>query len=230
MMSTNKITVTWHGHACFSIDNGKMVLVLDPYKPEMIGYPPLKIKAHAMLASHEHEDHNYRKAVTFLPVSGEPVAYVPANQPWPDPEDSALFYVKIIDSYHDDAHGAKRGSNKIHIIRTGHLTLAHLGDLGHPLNEQNLRQLGEVDLMLIPVGGTYTINAEQAFKIIQQVKPKNIAPMHYQIGYGSLPIETADPFLDLIKEAYPVSDLKGPVLELSVAREGQCFLFRYQFS
>lgn len=230
MMSTNKVTVTWHGHACFIIDNGKMVLVLDPYKPEMIGYPPLKLKAHAMLASHGHKDHNYRKAVAFLPVSGDPVVYVPANDPWPEPEDPGLFYVKIIDSYHDDARGAKRGPNKIHVIRTAHLTLAHLGDLGHALNEQQLRQIGAVDLMLVPVGGTYTIDAEQAVKTAQQIKPKNVAPMHYQIGFGSLPIETVDPFLDLVKDTYPINDLKGPALELQPAMEGHCFLFRYQFS
>ena len=227
-MTAGKVRLTWHGHACFTIDNGQYILVLDPYKPEMIGYPPLRISAHTMLASHQHEDHNYRAAVTFLPAPADLVIPVSQGDPWPEAADPARFLVRSIESFHDDAKGNKRGRNLIHVIRTAGLTVAHLGDLGHPLSEEQTKAIGLVDLLLLPVGGHYTIDADQAVLTIQQLKPRNVAPMHYQIGYGHLPIATAASFLEKISPHYSLHELGAPVLSLSQAEQNTCFVFTYQ--
>lgn len=227
-MTAGKVRLTWYGHACFAIDNGQYVLVLDPYKAEMIGYPPLRISAHAMLASHQHEDHNYRAAVTFLPSPAGLVEAVSPAELWPEAADPARFLVRSIETFHDDAKGNKRGCNLVHVIRTAGLTVAHLGDLGHPLSEEQARSIGPVDLLLLPVGGFYTIDADQAVQTIRQLGPRNVAPMHYQIGYGHLPIATAASFLEKISPLYPLHELGAPVLSLSQAEQNTCFVFTYQ--
>ena len=224
-MSHSTATLTWYGHSCFSISNGTWTLVLDPYKPDMIGYPPLKIKAHAMLASHQHEDHNYQAAVTFLRAPRNIVLPVGDS---PETAADDHFLVKTVASCHDAQGGARRGQNQIHVIRTNDLTIAHLGDLGHLLSDQQAAEIGPVDLLLIPVGGYYTIDARQAMQTIEQLKPRNVAPMHYQIGYGRLPIAMVEPFLSLVEPAYTVNRLPGARLELDRDMSGNCFLFKYE--
>ena len=226
-MTSEKISLTWHGHACFTLNNGQWTLVLDPYKAEMIGYPKLQVSAHAMLASHQHEDHNYRAAVTFLPAPADLIVPVAAGDSWPDDPDGNRFLVRSIETFHDDAHGHKRGGNLIRVISTAGLTVAHLGDLGHLLSDEQVRAIGPVDLLLLPVGGHYTIDADQAVQTIRQLAPHNVAPMHYQIGYGHLPIATVDPFLEKISPLYPVRPLGTAVLNLSAADQKNCFVFSY---
>ncbi len=228
-MTNQTIKVTWHGHSCFQIDNGTWSLVLDPYKPEMIGYPPLMVKAHAMLASHDHEDHHYRDSVNFLPAPENPLRFVDLDAPWPDTDD-AYFYVKTLQTYHDDAKGKKRGLNQIHIIHTTGFTMAHLGDLGHLLSQEQADAIGLVDLLLLPVGGYYTIDAKEAVLTAKLLQPRNVAPMHYQIGFGRMPITTAAPFLEKITEADQVKFLSGPDLHLKAEDQGNCFVFQYKKS
>ena len=227
-MTAGKVRLTWHGHSCFTIDNGQYVLVLDPYKPEMIGYPPLQISAHAMLASHQHEDHNYRAAVTFLPAPADLVVPVSPADPWPVAAVPTRFLVRSIETFHDAAGGNKRGRNLIHVIRTSGLTIVHLGDLGHLLSEDQAEEIGPVDLLLLPVGGFYTIDTDQAVQTIRQLNPRNVAPMHYQIGYGHLPIATVESFLEKISPQYLLHELGSSILDLSPADQNNCFVFTYQ--
>lgn len=227
-MAIRTVKLTWHGHSCFTLDNGKWILVFDPYKPEMIGYPPLKVKAHAMLASHQHEDHNYRPAVEFLPArEDEVIALLERNSRWPAVENDYRYYYKTVAVKHDDAGGKKRGSNTIHIVQTAGLTIAHLGDLGHDLDADMVAAIGSIDLLLIPVGGHFTIDAKQAVQAIKQIKPRDVVPMHYQIGFGSLPIATVDQFLQRISALYSVKDLGGPELLFDGTEKGNCYLLQY---
>lgn len=227
-MTDGKVRLTWHGHACFTIDNGQYVLVIDPYKPEMIGYPPLRISAHVMLASHQHEDHSYRAAVTFLPAPADLIVSAASADPWPDAADPSRFLVRSIESFHDDAGGNKRGSNLMRVIHTAGLTIAHLGDLGHALTEDQAKAIGPVDLLLLPVGGYYTIDADQAVETIRQLSPRNVAPMHYQIGYGHLPIATVEPFLRKISPPFHLHELDTSILDLTPDDQNTCFVFTYQ--
>ena len=229
-MAENKLNVTWHGHSCFTLANSRYTLVLDPYKPDMIGYPPLKIKAHAMLASHQHEDHNYKPSVDFQPISDTVLQQIPCEKNWPVKTDPNLFYYKSVQTKHDPNGGSQRGDNIVHVVHSAGLTVAHLGDLGHILSDDQAAclQRQPVDLLLIPVGGHFTIDAEQAVQTVQQIRPRLVAPMHYKHLYGSLPISTVDAFLEMIKSSYPVRQLPDSTLQLTGDDENLCCLFQFR--
>jgi L-ascorbate metabolism protein UlaG (beta-lactamase superfamily) len=141
------------------------------------------LTADYLLISHEHYDHNNRSAVT-VKFPDE----IPPN-------------VKIVDSFHDNQGGALRGMNKIHIIDIDGQRICHLGDLGQILAEQQLLEIGKIDTLLIPVGGTYTINAAEAVKICRQIKSKTIIPMHYLTKGVTLDIAPVDEFVRLATQA-----------------------------
>lgn len=225
-----KIKLTWHGHSCFSINNEKWTLIIDPYDGEKIGYPPLRIKAHAMLSSHDHHDHNCRAAVEFLYSPGGVLREIGLAEDWPRLLDTDIYYIKKLSTKHDDANGTKRGSNTIHIINTAGVKLAHFGDLGHALTQEQSSYLTDLDFVLLPVGGYYTIDAEQASAIIRQIKPRNIIPMHYTWQFGSLPITSVEPFIEQISDLYTVEVIEGAELTDIAARNGKCFTFTSIFS
>ena len=169
--------ITWHGHSCFSIDTEDGTVVLDPYQDGAVpGMPPLRLQADLVLCSHEHHDHNARSAVT---LSGK----------------ACGVSVETIPSWHDDTEGSKRGSNSIHVLSAESLRIAHLGDLGCMLTEDQTARLRGLDALLIPVGGYYTIDSEQALEIVRQLQPRVVIPMHYRFGsVGYDVISTIDLF------------------------------------
>lgn len=174
-----KMTVTWLGHSCFILEENGYRLVIDPYAG-VEGYPPLKTEAHAVFCSHEHHDHNYREGVTLLPPKKSP------------------FAVREIASFHDEQNGALRGTNTIHVFSAGGKSVCHLGDLGHLLTDEQTAQIGEVDVLLVPVGGYYTIGPEEAKQVIRRLKPKCAVPMHYRHApYGLPNVGGVERFLEL---------------------------------
>lgn len=222
------IRITWHGHSCFTIDNGTHILALDPYDSGMIGYPPLKIQAHAMLASHGHGDHNYRAAIRFL-AAPEPVLQQVAVIPdQPVEKESAIFLIQAVETHHDESGGSKRGQNTVHIILANGLRIVHLGDLGHVLAPGQAAAIGRPDLLMIPVGGYYTIDAAAARAVIDQLKPANIVPMHYQIGFGNLPIAKVEPFLNLLADTWQINRLAESFFDLTGQTGNQCCVCHYQ--
>ena len=181
--------ITWNGHACFSIETTEGTLVLDPYEPESI--PGLRLpalEADEVVCSHEHYDHNAREAVKR---SGQPVH----------------FALRQLDSWHDEQQGAKRGANKITILDAEGLRLVHLGDLGHRLSGKQVAQLGAVDVLLIPVGGYYTIDAATAWAVAQDIQPRILIPMHYRgEGFGFKEIAPVEDFLRLADKVQMLAD------------------------
>lgn len=172
-----ELRIIWHGHSCFEINSEAAVIVLDPYE-EVPGYPPLDLEADLVLASHEHDDHNARSRVR---LSARKVD----------------VDVEIVDTFHDPEQGSLRGKNKIHIVTLDGRRIAHCGDLGHALSEAQLARLQDLDLLLIPVGGFYTIDADTAAEIVDRCKPDLVVPMHYRDGAaGFEPIATVQAFLD----------------------------------
>jgi len=221
------LQITWHGHSCFTLNNGKWILALDPYDSAMIGYPPLKIEAHAILCSHQHGDHNYRAAVRLLPADPALVLRKrPADPDAPPPSDPAGFEYLTVETWHDEAGGRKRGRNTVHVIRANGLCIVHLGDLGHILDPGQITQIGRPDLLLVPVGGYYTIDAAAACEVIKQLRPVNVAPMHYRGGSGKLPIADVDPFIRLMSGQWQINRLSGPSWDLSSQSKGQCCVFQ----
>lgn len=185
----------WYGQSCFHIATKTADLVIDPYSEE-IGLKLPKLKADIVLKTHNHFDHNNVEAVK---------AKAKAKRPFliEGPGEYNVKEVSIygISSYHDQSQGAERGVNTIYVIEAEGVSLAHLGDLGQKeLTAWQLDQLGQVDVLLLPVGGTYTINGAQAAQIVQQIEPQLVIPMHYKIEGLKLDIDDASQFLKELGE------------------------------
>jgi len=172
--------ITWIGHACFAVESNGCKLILDPYEDGYVpGLKPLRESADAVLCSHGHGDHNAKRLVEIR--KGQ----------------SCPFTVTTIETFHDDVRGAKRGPNTIHIIDDGAVRVAHLGDLGCEPEEDQIQQLKNLDVCLIPVGGHYTIDGKQAAELIRLIQPRTVIPMHYRddrAGFGFDVISTVDDF------------------------------------
>ena len=176
------MTITWLGHACFCVESKGCRVILDPYTME--DYPPMHARAGAVLCSHEHRDHNFREAVELVSEPDHP------------------FSVRPIPSFHDDAQGALRGENTIHVLTAEGLRVAHLGDLGHALTPEQLEALRGCDVLLIPVGGFYTIDAPTAVEVAKAVGARVVVPMHYRHGaYGLRQVGGVEEFLKAWDEA-----------------------------
>ena len=151
--------ITWLGHSCFCLESGGYRIVVDPYR--MDSYPPLQTCANAVYCSHGHYDHNYTEAVTMLEEKPSP------------------FTVEEIQTFHDDQGGALRGGNTMRAFCAEGLRVVHCGDLGHWPDEEQRAFLMGSDVLMLPVGGYYTIEAE---KIVDAVCPRTVLPMHYRFG------------------------------------------------
>ncbi|MCF0150250.1 MAG: MBL fold metallo-hydrolase, partial [Firmicutes bacterium] len=174
--------LTYIGHACFKLETLSSSLVLDPYADGTVpGLKNIRETADLVLCSHEHRDHGARETVV---LSGKRAEELP-------------FSVQVIETFHDDAQGAKRGPNKIHIIKAEGLKIVHFGDLGCELTEEQLTPLLDADCILIPVGGFYTIDGHQAASIAARIGAAVTVPMHYyREGVGYDVISGPEDFLD----------------------------------
>ena len=181
------------GHAEFLIETESGVrIVTDPYDAAC-GYPLRKVTADAALVSHQHHDHN---AVENL--KGEPRIIDAAGEYTPEPG----LKITAVRGFHDDAEGAKRGETLLFLIETEGLRVVHLGDLGCGLNEEQISILKAPDVLMIPVGGFYTIDAEQALGTADLLGARIILPMHYRTEYNSdWPIADQEGFLSLYDPA-----------------------------
>ncbi|MBN1280593.1 MAG: MBL fold metallo-hydrolase [Candidatus Thermoplasmatota archaeon] len=180
------LLIRWHGHSCFEITND-VTIVTDPHDGRSIGIPTPSVTGDIILVSHNHYDHNSVKTVE---KDGSKVIT--------DERKRTVEKVTIsgVPAYHDEEQGAHRGKMILFKFICDDITFCHLGDLGHELDEKTIQQIGEVDILFVPIGGTYTIDAEQAWHVIDRVKPKIAIPMHYRIEGLSLPITGVDPFLE----------------------------------
>jgi len=178
--------IKWLGHACFMItsDAGTRIIT-DPYAPnERLTYGEIKESADIVTVSHEHFDHNNVAAVKGNPEVVKGTAKVRGIE------------FKGIPTYHDDADGSKRGNNTILCFEVDGVRVCHLGDLGHPLSDKQVAELDKVDILLVPVGGNYTIDARVANEVCNKIAPKVIIPMHYQNERCSnFPVAGVDEFL-----------------------------------
>jgi len=182
------VKIRWFGHACFLLEskNGTKV-VTDPFDGS-IGYKIPKVFADIVTVSHDHYDHNYTEG-----VQGEPKII----------DDAAIHILENmtitgIPAFHDDEKGAKRGPIIIYIFEIDGIRICHLSDLGHLLSKSQIEEIGKIDVLLVPVGGTFTLNSEGAVAVIGQLSPKIIIPMHFKTPAVNLPIDPVDEFLEKI--------------------------------
>ncbi|NLB87994.1 MAG: MBL fold metallo-hydrolase [Syntrophomonadaceae bacterium] len=176
--------IKWLGHASFIIETLGKRIITDPFD-EQVGYPVYADEVDYATISHDHWDHNATHVLKENPHIVDTV----------DELDFDGLIIKGIDSYHDPEQGKLRGSNIIFKIIAEGINLVHLGDLGQLLDEEQIQAIGQVDILLIPVGGTYTIDAKQALKIVEDLKPKLIIPMHYKTPHLSFELAPVEDFI-----------------------------------
>ncbi len=178
------------GHAAFLIttDEGTKI-VTDPYEPGGFGgairYGPLTEPADVVVVSHDHGDHNFVKMVPGNPavVKGAKSQLVRGVN------------FRALLTWHDSAGGRQRGQNVVWVIEADGLRICHLGDLGHLLDADQVASLGEVDVLLIPVGGTFTVDARGATEVVNQIRPRIAIPMHYQTPKLGLDLAGVEQFV-----------------------------------
>lgn len=183
--------ITWLGHSCFKLQDkvgtDGVTVITDPYDKET-GLKMPSIEADIVTVSHDHHDHNNVEA-----LRGKPFVIDCAGE-----YDFKGVLVEGIDSYHDEEEGKLRGGNIIYRIEVEDISIVHLGDLGHTLTNEQLEKLVGTDVLLIPVGGKFTLDAKKAVEVISQIEPRIVIPMHYQTE--GLAIEGLDSIEKFIKE------------------------------
>ena len=182
--------VKWYGHSAFLItsDEGTKIII-DPYEPGAFGgqlsYGKIKDQADIVLTSHDHADHNYTQDLPGTPqvVKGSGSKTIKG------------ILMRGVSTYHDPSKGSERGANTVFTMKINHIQLCHLGDLGHLLSDQELAEIGPVDILLIPVGGFFTIDPKEATRVAEQIKPRILIPMHFKTGKCGFSIAPVEDFL-----------------------------------
>ncbi len=189
--------IQWLGHSSFRItaDNG-FSIVTDPFD-ETVGYPMPTLPADAVTISHDHFDHNHAEGINGKPqvVRGSGRHSLEGR----GAVQAAGIGLNGIASFHDNEQGRRRGRNTIFVIEMDGVRIVHLGDLGHRLTPEQIGQIGRVDVLLVPVGGTFTVDAQGAAEVVEQLDPRIVIPMHYKTDALSFPIDGVEPFLKLSK-------------------------------
>ena len=173
--------LTWYGQSCFLLESASGTrVVMDPI-PSNIGYlPPADLHADAVTVSHEHPDHN-----NVALVRGKPRilrGLTPDKRGWMRIDEKIKdISIRSVGVYHDDKKGAEIGLDTVFIFEVGGVRIAHLGDLGHTLTDQQISDIGSVDVVLVPVGGVSTVDAHKATQVIDQIRPRLATiPMHFR--------------------------------------------------
>jgi len=208
-----EISIIWYGHSCFKITYAGKSIVTDPFNPEYFNYKLPKEDIDYAFSTHSHSDHNYFKGINAereykakgdeerfdLNYQGEKTK---VEGKITEDIDGKKLTFWTVPSYHDREKGSKRGSNGILCFDLDGLNIVHLGDLGHLLDKKHLEKIGNVDILIIPVGGYYTIGPEEAIKTIEMLNPKIVIPMHYKTEAlpKDHPIAFIADFLDLCRD------------------------------
>lgn len=199
--------VKFLGHAAFLITSDTGVrIITDPYKPGCfdggIKYDQITEEADIVTISHEHDDHNETK------INGDPTFVKSADA-------KVIKDIKIsgVNVYHDTSKGKERGTNIIFNMSIDRMNIVHLGDLGHDLSPEEIKGIGNVDVLFVPVGGYFTIDAKVAENVINALKPKIVIPMHFKTDKCGFPIAPIDDFVQG-KEVEKIDR------ELEVTKEG----------
>ena len=212
--------ITWQGHSCFKIQDKigpeGVTVVTDPFNKEA-GLKVPNFEADIITVSHDHKDHNNVDA-----LRGTPFVISCAGE-----YDFKGVLIEGIDSYHDDKKGEERGANIMYRIEIDDISVAHLGDLGDILDNAQLEKLVGTDVLLIPVGGKYTIDAKKAVEVISQIEPRIVIPMHYKtkdLKYDLDPIDkfvkelgltpTYEEKLKISKKDLPQEDMELVILSI----------------
>lgn len=207
--------ITWAGQSCFqiSVSNSRdhsADIVIDPFD-ESVGLKIPNFSADILLITHNHHDHNNVKAIKGAPfVINGPGEY-----------EIKEVFIKGIPSFHDDQEGKERGQNTIYTIEAEEIKFCHLGDLGQKqLTDEQLEKIDVVDVLMIPVGGEYTISSSEAQKVITQIEPKIVIPMHYQLPKLKIKLDELSKFLKTMGKPSAVAQDKLTIKTSALPKEG----------
>ena len=208
--------ITWLGHSCFRIRGNQATVITDPYSPDL-GYSLGEPTAHIVTVSHQHSGHSYVQG-----VGGDPRL---VNGPG-EYEISGVLIIGIA-TFHDRVRGKERGKNTVYLTEVDEVSICHLGDLGHVLTAEQVEELGNVDVLLLPVGGVSTINASMAAEVVRQLEPKVVVPMHYKTQALNGGLEPVDRFLKEIGVGQLNPQPKLSLTRSSLPDNTQVFLLEY---
>jgi L-ascorbate metabolism protein UlaG (beta-lactamase superfamily) len=176
--------IIWLGYSCFHLKGKNTSVITDPFPPDL-GYSMEKTTARIVTVSHNHPEHSFVDA-----VSGDKRV---VNRPG-EYEIGGVLIIGI-STFHDAENGAAQGKNTVFAIEVDDITICHLGDLGQALSSKQIEELGNVDVLLVPVGGGTTINATQAAATVRSLEPKIVIPMHYKTLTLAKELDSVDKFL-----------------------------------
>jgi L-ascorbate metabolism protein UlaG (beta-lactamase superfamily) len=208
--------ISWLGHSCFKIKGRQATVITDPFSPDL-GYSLGKPTATIVTVSHRHPGHCYTEG-----IGGNP-------RPVIGPGEYEISNVLIIGiaTFHDDDRGSIRGKNTIYLIEMDEISVCHLGDLGHVLTDEQVEELGNVEVLMVPVGGVSTINASKAAEIVRQLEPKVVLPMHYKTPVINRELEPVDRFLKEIGAHDIAPQAKLSLSKTNLPISTQVFLLEY---
>ncbi|PLX26678.1 hypothetical protein C0583_06625 [Candidatus Parcubacteria bacterium] len=219
-MTVKCMIITWCGHSCFKIQNkvgpDGVTITTDPFD-KTVGLKVPNFESDIVTVSHDHADHN-----NVASLRGEPFVIDSAGE-----YDVKGVAVRGVASYHDTKEGKDRGNNIIYRITVDDINVVHLGDLGHELDNKQLEVLEGTDILLIPVGGKYTLEAKKAVEAVSQIEPRIVIPMHYKTKGNKIDIEGVEKFvkelgikpseeekLKITKKDLPVEDMELVILSV----------------
>ena len=203
--------ITWYGRACFRLKGKEATAITDPCPPAT-GFVAGKHDVDLLTISHAHPDHSYTRSISAGLTLTRPGEY-----------EFHDLLVTGVRTYHDGARGAERGENMIFAVEVDGVHICHLGDLGHLLTEEQVAELGPIDVLLVPVGGTTTVTPAEATEVVSQLSPKLVIPMHFAIDGASADLMSPETFLHEMS-VEPIRQPKAIVTPSSLPDETQVVL------
>jgi L-ascorbate metabolism protein UlaG (beta-lactamase superfamily) len=208
--------IVWLGHSCFRIRGKEATIVTDPFD-KTLGYPVKKPTASIVTVSHQHPQHSYLGGVTGNPrVISRPGEYEIAN-----------VFINGIATFHDAEMGEQRGKNTVYLIQIEEVSICHLGDLGHVPTAEQIEQMSDADILMVPVGGGATIGATAAVETISLLQPKLVIPMHFKTEVVKMELALLEPFLKEMGVKEFVSQPKLSVTKSSLPIETSVVVLDY---
>ena len=198
------------------LGGNQSTVITDPYSPSL-GYSLGKPTAHIITVSHQHPGHSYVEG-----VGGEPKLIT-----GPGEYEIAGVLILGVATFHDGERGEKRGKNTVYLMEIDEISICHLGDLGHVLTAEQVEEIDNVDVLLLPVGGVSTINASMAAEVIRQLEPRAVVPMHYKTQALDWELDPVDRFLREIGVKEASSQPRLSLTKSSLPTSTQVFLLDY---